>query len=694
MAEHIDKPGSEIRTVDTSDAEDVSVSVTADLQQNSGINAETVSQSPEQMPDGSDQLERIDKHTSVLPQILAILSANDKPASVVFPDAAAFGLPNQARAETPAKAQTSPGKKPTMYRDEYGRFVSKKDQQAKVRKQKVDADVRNVDSPDTPLVKPEETSQGTETTTNSVTTSTSEVSKSESVSASTQTDLKTADPKVSQDEKPESSSNTDEKKRDASGRFLSKSEQAAQDQKDKEKEQRERGLFEKIGGVVSAVSGTLKPNDGDLSDAAGTAAGGAFWQAAVEVTTAAGEAKDKLDNFNEWRNAQKEEGSEEAESTSADTEVDQQSNTPDLTIETPEKAEPQPSTPAKEAQDPGTKEKASDQAASQKTVKTVTATVESQSSTAEVMQESAESDEKRHKELVETIEENGGGGGGSDGGGILSSVSEMFGGKEKAGGKTGGRFGKLAKFGKIGGAIAAPLAAITAGFTKYSEVKDRDDLSSSQKTAQVGSTAVGAGGGALAGAAAGAAFGSVIPGIGTVAGGLVGGVLGALGGSSVGEWAGEKISDYLGESPEADKAIQKSMESASLNPENAPGSPVQVNTEEVSQSFTSKAASPVTRAADVQPAYTVAAPKIESPENVSKHQAEQIKAAVVSGMSARQSNPGQLANNPSNSKAGINEKSLAKEIGREVAKNTSTPAPAVQTDFSSSLTRLFTEDRI
>jgi len=101
------------------------------------------------------------------------------------------------------------------------------------------------------------------------------------------------------------------------------------------------------------------------------------------------------------------------------------------------------------------------------------------------------------------------------------------------------KLGKVAKFG--GGVLAAGLA----GYDKQQELKDREDLTGAQKTTQVATTAIGAGGGAVAGAMAGAAIGSIIPGIGTVIGGIIGGALGAWAGSEAGEATGELISKAL-----------------------------------------------------------------------------------------------------------------------------------------------------
>lgn len=209
----------------------------------------------------------------------------------------------------------------------------------------------------------------------------------------------------------------------------------------------------------------------------------------------------------------------------------------------------------------------------------------------------------QHKELIKTIDkkEFGGEGGGS----LMDSVSElsdMFGGgdsKEKGGGKRRrgrgrkGRLGSLidrfkgskgaagnagapaTRLGRVaqgvknatgtlansgvgkaaGGALktvgsvasraAAPVAALATGYFKYNEVKDREDLTGSQKAVQVGATTAGSLGGASAGAAMGAAMGSVVPVVGTLVGGLLGAAVGGWLGSKGGDIVGEAISDKM-----------------------------------------------------------------------------------------------------------------------------------------------------
>lgn len=117
--------------------------------------------------------------------------------------------------------------------------------------------------------------------------------------------------------------------------------------------------------------------------------------------------------------------------------------------------------------------------------------------------------------------------------------------------------GKPSMLSRIGGSLkasggAGALAAVFAGYDKYTEMQQRTDLSTTQKGAQVASTAVGAGGGAMAGGAAGAALGSIIfPGVGTAIGGAIGAVLGGTAGQNVGDTIGQSLSNFIG----SDKTI-------------------------------------------------------------------------------------------------------------------------------------------
>jgi hypothetical protein len=127
---------------------------------------------------------------------------------------------------------------------------------------------------------------------------------------------------------------------------------------------------------------------------------------------------------------------------------------------------------------------------------------------------------------------------------IFDSLSGLFGGNEKGKGTKGSRFSKYGKFAKVG---AGALAGLAAGVGKYFDVSNDDSLSTSQKSAQVGITSVGAGAGALAGASLGASVGSIIPGIGTIVGGLLGGAVGGFAGSELGENLGEYVSSLMGD---------------------------------------------------------------------------------------------------------------------------------------------------
>jgi hypothetical protein len=105
------------------------------------------------------------------------------------------------------------------------------------------------------------------------------------------------------------------------------------------------------------------------------------------------------------------------------------------------------------------------------------------------------------------------------------------------------RLSKMPGVSKILKVGAGVLSAGLAGWSKYTDIADRTDLTTGQKATQVGSTAAGAGLGAWGGAAAGAALGSVVPVVGTFIGGLIGAAVGGWLGGKGGEMVGEKISD-------------------------------------------------------------------------------------------------------------------------------------------------------
>lgn len=122
---------------------------------------------------------------------------------------------------------------------------------------------------------------------------------------------------------------------------------------------------------------------------------------------------------------------------------------------------------------------------------------------------------------------------------------------------------KAGKFAKFGG----PLAGVITAATTYQALKDRDDLTTTQKTVQIGATTTGAMGGTTAGVMAGASIGSVVPVIGTVIGGLIGGLVGGAAGSWFGEIAGEAASDYLADNTSTSvvEATHQPAQSAAAN---------------------------------------------------------------------------------------------------------------------------------
>lgn len=124
-----------------------------------------------------------------------------------------------------------------------------------------------------------------------------------------------------------------------------------------------------------------------------------------------------------------------------------------------------------------------------------------------------------------------------------SKVGSAVGNTVKTGSKVAG--GALKTVGSVAGKAAAPIAALTTGYFKYDELKDRDDLTGGQKAVQVGATTAGSMGGASAGMAAGAAIGAIGGPIGMAIGGLVGAAVGSWLGSEAGDVVGEAISDNM-----------------------------------------------------------------------------------------------------------------------------------------------------
>ncbi|WFQ78115.1 hypothetical protein PXH59_00260 (plasmid) [Xenorhabdus sp. SF857] len=105
--------------------------------------------------------------------------------------------------------------------------------------------------------------------------------------------------------------------------------------------------------------------------------------------------------------------------------------------------------------------------------------------------------------------------------------------------------GTLKTIGSFAGRAAGPVAALADGYFKYDEIKDREDLTNSQKAVQVGATTAGSFGGASVGGAIGATIGSVVPVVGTIIGGLLGAAIGGWLGSKGGDIVGEAISDRM-----------------------------------------------------------------------------------------------------------------------------------------------------
>ena len=95
----------------------------------------------------------------------------------------------------------------------------------------------------------------------------------------------------------------------------------------------------------------------------------------------------------------------------------------------------------------------------------------------------------------------------------------------------------------------APVGAILGAVDAGSALMN-DDLSTTEKSEEVGGAA-GMVGGGLAGAAAGAAIGSVVPIVGTAIGGILGGIIGSMAGDFVGSKAGEAVGEKL-----SDKEIE------------------------------------------------------------------------------------------------------------------------------------------
>ncbi|WP_114729442.1 hypothetical protein [Vibrio cholerae] len=295
------------------------------------------------------------------------------------------------------------------------------------------------------------------------------------------------------------------------------------------------------------------------------------------------------------------------------------------------------------------------------------------------LDEQSELSQKQHKELIAAIEKKASGG---EGGSLMDSVSEitdLFGGGDGAGGKKNkgkpkkGRLGSFVdrikgnktpapvgassvkaapttKLGKVaqsvksatgslansgvgkaaGGALktvgsvasraAAPVAALATGYFKYNEVKDREDLTGSQKAVQVGATTAGSLGGASAGAAMGAAMGSVVPVVGTLIGGLLGAAVGGWLGSKGGDIVGEAISDNMegtdGKTRSEREAIAESEAMSEIKANSEQSETSDVARESIETHATVEALSaPSVSTSEIKPSYEVpiAAEQLKTP---------------------------------------------------------------------------------
>ncbi|HQO71052.1 MAG TPA: hypothetical protein PLH90_01915, partial [Candidatus Paceibacterota bacterium] len=144
-------------------------------------------------------------------------------------------------------------------------------------------------------------------------------------------------------------------------------------------------------------------------------------------------------------------------------------------------------------------------------------------------------------------------------------------------GKLGKYAPKIARMGKVGGALTIAAAAYE-GY-QFKKEKEKDYGKAGSTTAGVahgtvvGASAVaGALGGAKAGALLGATIGSVVPGLGTAAGAAAGTFVGGLVGGIGGAWAGSKaakLADQAGQkmakstTSAADKAMDKTVQQTS-----------------------------------------------------------------------------------------------------------------------------------
>ncbi|WP_274021019.1 hypothetical protein [Vibrio parahaemolyticus] len=409
--------------------------------------------------------------------------------------------------------------------------------------------------------------------------------------------------------------------------------------------------------------------------------------------------------------------------------------------------------------------------------------VRSNEAIADRLDEQVELSQDQHKELIKTIEkkEFGGESGGSlmD---SVSDLTDMFGGgdgKEKGGSKRGrgkgrkGRLGSLfdrlkgtksasatnasalksaptSRLGKVaqgvknatgslantgvgkaaGGALktvgsvasraAAPVAALATGYFKYNEVKDREDLTGSQKAVQVGATTAGSLGGASAGAAMGAAMGSVVPVVGTLIGGLLGAAVGGWLGSKGGDVVGEAVSDRMEgtdgktraeREAEALQSAEKSSESATTNTDNTDNSELTTNNNESAQALatnskdqmhsTNASAAISSQASEttVMPEQLKATLPEISPSKAALHQATTKETRTEKTETVAKIDEKKLgkaivdAMNKSQQQSGVSAGSSGPRYAASQSKSASVPAP-IKTEFEDKTLVLMAHDRI
>lgn len=404
---------------------------------------------------------------------------------------------------------------------------------------------------------------------------------------------------VSHKEPSDSGSKSELKTRDESGRFVSKSRDAA---KDLEEKKERRGLFGLLSKSVEISQALQAGSGGDAADAAGTAVGGVYWGAINEAAEAVSSIKDSSlysrirerseSKKNELRKnkdrALSVEKSETKVSNSKPTEKNSNVIKPDTSKSPKPKRESSTTKSAKSKRH----KKAAIQA-DKSTVEIEKSVVDAADSQKTGQDKSA----KQHKELIETIEDSAK----QSSGGLLAALSGMaakalgikqltgiggaassaggiIGGKEKPSkAKPAGKKGKLAILaGALTGGAAAAKSALSSGkhkddksapierpTTTKSKISKRvgavggikglgpisallgslsivanelnDSLSRKEKTESNGESI-----GRLGASAVGAAIGTLIfPGVGTVIGGLAGDYFAGDAAGDLGKRAGE-----------------------------------------------------------------------------------------------------------------------------------------------------------